>query len=50
MIIEISRYWIRDRATGWMVRGSISGRAWGLFSSPPLPDRLWDPQSLLTNG
>jgi hypothetical protein len=28
--------------------GSIPGRFWEIFSSPPYPDRLWDPLSLLT--
>jgi len=31
-------------------RGSIPGRVKEFFSSPPLPDWLWDPPSLLSNG
>jgi hypothetical protein len=27
-------------ATGWVIGGSISGRSWEFFSSPPCPDRL----------
>jgi hypothetical protein len=34
-------------ATGWMISGS---RGWEFFSSPPCPDRLWGPPSLLSNG
>jgi hypothetical protein len=30
--------------------GSSPGRGWEFFSSPPRPDRLWDPPSLLSNG
>jgi hypothetical protein len=30
--------------------GSIPGRAWEFFSSPPRPDRLWGPPSLLSSG
>jgi hypothetical protein len=28
----------------------IFNRGWEFFSSPPLPDRLWGPPSLLSNG
>jgi hypothetical protein len=31
-------------------RGSIPGRDWKFSSSPPYPDRLWVPPSLLSNG
>jgi hypothetical protein len=31
-------------------RGSIPGRGWELFSSPPGSDRFWGPPSLLSNG
>jgi hypothetical protein len=31
-------------------RGSIPGRSWEFFFSPPCPDRLWGPPSLLANG
>jgi len=31
-------------------RGSIPGRVMDSFSSPPRPDRLWGPSSLLSNG
>jgi hypothetical protein len=30
-------YWLDDR-------GSIPGRGWEFFSSPPRPARLWGPQ------
>jgi hypothetical protein len=30
--------------------GSNPDRDWEFFSSPPRPDRLWDPPSLLSNG
>jgi len=30
--------------------GSILGRGRDLFCSPPRPDRLWDPPSLLSKG
>jgi len=29
--------------TGWMIGGSIPGRGWEFFSSPPCQDRLWGP-------
>jgi hypothetical protein len=32
-----------------MIGGSSPGRGWKIFSSPPYPDRLWDPPSLLSN-
>jgi hypothetical protein len=32
-----------------MIGGSSPGRGWEFFSSPPRPDRLWDPPSLLSN-
>jgi hypothetical protein len=37
-------------ATNWMVGGSNPERGWEFFSTPPRPDRLWDPPSLLSNG
>jgi len=30
--------------------GSIPGGGWEFFSSPPRPEQLWDPVSLLSNG
>jgi hypothetical protein len=36
--------------TGWMIGGSSPGRGGEFFSSPPRPDRLWGPPSLLSNG
>jgi hypothetical protein len=30
--------------------GSSPGRGWEFFSSPPCPDPLWGPPSLLSNG
>jgi hypothetical protein len=32
-----------------MIGGSSPRRGWELLSSPPLPDRLWGPSSLLSN-
>jgi hypothetical protein len=32
-----------------MIGGSSAGRSWEFFSSPPHPDRLWGPSSLLSN-
>jgi hypothetical protein len=32
-----------------MIRGSSPGKGWE-FSSPPHPDQLWGPPSLLSNG
>jgi hypothetical protein len=37
-------------AKGWMVEISSPGRGWEFFSSPPRPDWLWSPPSLLYNG
>jgi hypothetical protein len=37
-------------ATGWMIGSSSPGRGWEFLSSPPCPDRLWGPTSLLSNG
>jgi hypothetical protein len=37
-----------NRESGF--KGSIPGRGREFFSSPPRPDRLWDPPSLLANG
>jgi hypothetical protein len=34
-------------ATGWMIGGESPDRGWEFFSSPPCPDRLWGPPSLL---
>jgi hypothetical protein len=31
-------------------RGSIPGGCWEFFSKPPRPERLWGPESLLSNG
>jgi hypothetical protein len=28
----------------------VPGRSWEFFSSPPRPERLWGPPSLLSNG
>jgi hypothetical protein len=36
-------------ATGWMIRGSSPGQGWKFLSSPPRPDRLYGPPSLLSN-
>jgi hypothetical protein len=38
------------KATSWMIGGSNPGRILEFFSSPPCPDRLWGPPSLLANG
>jgi hypothetical protein len=37
-------------ATGWIIGGLSPGRGWEFFSSPPRPDRLWGPPSLLGNS
>jgi hypothetical protein len=37
-------------ATSWTIGGSSPGWGWEYFSSPPRPDRLWGPPSLLSNG
>jgi len=37
-------------ATGWMIGGSSPGRGWEFFTSPPRPDWLWVPPSLLSSG
>jgi len=31
-------------------RGSISGKGWDVFSSPPRADRFWVTPSLLSKG
>jgi hypothetical protein len=47
---------IRDSSVGKVTgygldhRGSTAGGGWEFFSSPPRPDRLWGPPSLLSNG
>jgi len=33
-----------------MGNGSSPGRDWEFKSSPPRPDRLWSPPSLLSSG
>jgi hypothetical protein len=33
-----------------MIGGSSLCRVWKFFSSPPRPDRLWGPLSILSNG
>jgi len=33
-----------------MIGGSSLGTDWELFSSPPRPDRFWEPPSLLSKG
>jgi hypothetical protein len=51
-------YMLRSRdssvgiALGYVLndRGSIPGGGWEFFSSPPRPERLWGPPSLLSNG
>jgi hypothetical protein len=37
-------------ATDWMIGGSSAGRGWESFSSPPCPEGLWGPPSLLSKG
>jgi hypothetical protein len=32
------------------IKMSIEALFWGFFSSPPRPERLWGPPSLLSNG
>jgi hypothetical protein len=43
---------VQRRATGWTIRvlGFDSRRGLEIFSSPPRPERLWGPLSLLYNG
>jgi hypothetical protein len=36
--------------TSWMISDSGPSRGWEFFSSPPCPDRLWGPPSLLSKG
>jgi hypothetical protein len=43
---SVTRRW----AAGWMIAGSSPGRSWEFFSSPPRPDRIWGPLSLLSKG
>jgi hypothetical protein len=47
-----SNFFYRDTSVlgyGLDDRGSIPGGGWEFFSSPPLPERLWGPPSLLSN-
>jgi hypothetical protein len=37
-------------ALGYGLDGSILGGGWEFFSSLPLPERLWGPPSLISNG
>jgi hypothetical protein len=41
---------IAQWAMGWMIGGSSPSMGWEFFSSPPRPDRLWVPTSLLHSG
>jgi hypothetical protein len=36
-------------AMGWMIGGLSPDRGWEFFSSPPCPDQIWGPPSLLSN-
>jgi hypothetical protein len=47
---QLSRYSAGLRAGGSGFYGSIPGWGWEFFSSPPCPERLWGPPSLLSNG
>jgi hypothetical protein len=53
-VIDIVEVLSRYSAGPWAGRsgfwGSIPGGGWEFFSSPPRPERLWDPLSLLSNG
>jgi hypothetical protein len=51
-LITFSRDSSVGTALGWTigVLGSIPGTGWEFFSSPPCPERLWGPPSLLSNG
>jgi hypothetical protein len=43
--------WYSERwTTGWMIGGSCHGRGREFFYTPPRPDRLWSPPSLVPNG
>jgi hypothetical protein len=46
------RYGLVDVETDYGLdgRGSVPGRGRIFFSSPQIPNRLWDPSSLLFNG
>jgi len=35
---------------GWMIGDLSPGRGWEFLSSPPCPDQLWGPPSLLSKG
>jgi hypothetical protein len=35
--------------TSWMIGGSSPDKSLAFFSTPPSPDRLWSPSSLLSN-
>jgi hypothetical protein len=37
-------------AAGWMIGGSSTGRGWQFLSSPPRPDLLSGPPTLLSCG
>jgi hypothetical protein len=57
MSISMEGFWFVIYVTGGKAlgyglddRGSIPGGCWEFFSSPPLPERLWGPPSLLSNG
>jgi hypothetical protein len=41
---------VQHWAAGWNIGGLSPGRGWKFFSSPPRPDRLCGPPSLLSNG
>jgi hypothetical protein len=44
----IAQWYSSGLRAGWS-GGSSPGRGWEFFSSPPRPDRLWSPPSLLSN-
>jgi hypothetical protein len=47
---QLSRHNAGLRAGRLEFKGSIPDEGWDFFSSPPRPDRLWGPPSLLSNG
>jgi hypothetical protein len=45
----IAQWYSAGLRAGWS-GGSSPGRGWEFFSSPPRPERLWGPPSLLSDG
>jgi hypothetical protein len=47
---EGKRSWDNSVVQQWIIVGLSPFRGWEFFPSPPHPDRLWGPPSLLFNG